>query len=106
MAARFILVGPNFGSELDVQSYKEQAERDIRSQLVALGVNPDSVDYDGFIDQYYLNGFRRVKTVSCLLKHWSLSLVLALVSALTTETNYVESALNNGVRYDDAWFQN
>ena len=49
--------GPS-SSELDVQSYKEQAERDIRSQLVALGVNPDSVISDGFIDQYYLNGFQ------------------------------------------------
>lgn len=97
--------GPS-STDLDVQSYKDQAERDIRSQLVALGVNPDSVDYEGFIDQYYLNGFQARENRELFTQ----ALVTQFGSGPGERVNYGDelrkSALENGVRYDDVWFQN
>jgi hypothetical protein len=97
--------GPE-SSDKDVQAYRDQAERDIRSQLVSLGVNPDSVDYSAWTDKYYLNGYQARENREL----FTAALVNEFGSGPGERTNYGEElrkvALANGVRRDEAWFQN
>lgn len=95
--------GPDANEE-DVKAYTEQAERDIRTELAALGIDPDTVDTTGWVDKYYQAGYQNSENRGLFRE----ALVNQYGAGPGERVDYGQElrdvALANGVRRDDSWF--
>ena len=95
-------------TEEDVKYYENRAVEDIRTELGRLGINPDTVDVAGMVDQYYLNGYQNGENRQ--LFNQALINNFGGEGVVEENLDYGEelrkAALANGVRRDESWFQN
>lgn len=95
-------------TEEDVEYYENRAVEDIRTELGRLGIDPDTVDVEGMVDQYYLNGYQNGENRQ--LFNEALINNFGGEGIVEENLNYGDelrkAALANGVRRDESWFQN
>jgi hypothetical protein len=105
----FSQYGPATAGEGQQELYKNRAVDALRGELVSIGVDPNSVsqeDYDSWVNEYYINGWNdarnrdnlRAAVVTRYMDEGAAGAIENIGDKLRN------SALNNGVRKDTAWF--
>ena len=86
--------------------YEDRATERIKGQLASLGIDPNTVDLTGWTDKYYMQGYDAPENRELFQQ----ALIDQYGAGPGDRTNYGEElrkvALANGVRRDEAWFQN
>jgi hypothetical protein len=105
----FSQYGPATAGEGQQELYKNRAVDALRGELVSIGVDPNTVsqeDYDSWVNEYYINGWNdarnrdnlRAAVVTRYMDEGAASAIENIGDKLRN------SALDNGVRKDAAWF--